>query len=253
LSIIYAQQQTDTLNIFFDIDKSAVDSNNLKPLKELISNPNIISISIYGYADFLGSAAYNQQLSEKRSENVREYLINKGINERNIILFEGKGIYPNSAEKSRQNFSDRGIKAHRTVQVVYTVKSIQKKLTTENLIAGNLIVLENILFYPASEEFCPEAYPDLEELFDTMQKYPTLKIEIQGHICCLIGDDYSNGGKPLSVSRAKAVYDYLIKEGIAPARMTYKGFGSYRRKYPFERNKYEEDMNKRVEILILEK
>ena len=83
---VYAQQQTDTINIFFDIDSSVVDNKNVRPLIKLIVNPNIASVSIYGYADFLGNAAYNQYLSEKRSENVRNYLISKGIKKENIDL-----------------------------------------------------------------------------------------------------------------------------------------------------------------------
>ena len=90
-----------------------------------------------------------------------------------------------------------------------------------------------------------------------MQKYPTLKIEIQGHICCQKEDirkEYNvEGGILLSINRAKAVYNYLVKNGIAPARMTYEGYGGFHKRYPLEQNRYEREMNRRVEILILEK
>ena len=255
--IVYAQLQTDTLNIFFDIDKSVVDDDNAKPLNKLISDPNVISISIYGYTDFLGSATYNQQLSEKRSKNVRHYLILKGINEKNIILSKGKGVHPNSVKENRQNLSDKGIQDHRTVKIVYGTKSqyitAKEALSEKNLVVGNNIVLGNVLFYGASDELRPESYPVLEELFETMQKYSTLKIEIQGHICCYTGyDDDVFDGKPLSVSRAEVVRNYLIEKGIESERMTYHGYAASRKRYP-ERNRYEADLNKRVEILILEK
>jgi len=260
--LVKAQQQTETLNIFFDINKSAVDNNNAKSLDKLISDKNVSSITIYGYTDFLGSVEYNQQLSEKRSSNVRNYLISKGINIEKITQSKGEGIHPGSEEQSRQDFSDRGIQAHRMVKVAYTVayssddsKSSDEsvKLSDENVVAGNKIVLENIIFYVNSDKFIPQSYPTLRELLETMQKFPTLKIEIQGHICCSPVDTDEYTGKPLSISRAEAVYNYLVRNGIDSNRMTYSGFGSTRRRFPLERNTYEEDMNRRVEILVLER
>ena len=56
----------------------------------------------------------------------------------------------------------------------------------------------------------------------------------------------------MSVCRAEVVRNYLIEEGIEPARMTYNSYAASRKRYS-ERNKYEADLNKRVEILILEK
>ena len=256
--IASAQLQTDTLSLFFDINESLVDENNAKKLDEFITNQNVIYINIYGYTDFLGNAEYNQQLSEKRSENIRNHLISKGIDKTKIILSKGKGIYPNSAEENRQNLSDKGIKDHRTVKIIYTKPqyiSTKEALSEKNLVVGNNIVLGNILFFGASSELRPESYPVLEELFETMQKYPTLKIEVQGHICCYTGYHDSSDiltEKPLSISRAEVVRNNLIEKGIDPARMTCRGYAASRKRYP-ERNKYAADLNKRVEILILEK
>jgi len=253
LGIVCAQQQTDTLVIFFDIDKSIIDDNNAKLLDKLIADKNVISISsIYGYTDFLGSLSYNQQLSEKRSVSVRDYLIQKGIDEKNIVFSKGEGIHPNSTEKNRQDFSDKGIKNHRIVKVVYTTKSrsvsAKEKLSEENLVVGNTIVLENILFHQAFDTFLPESYPALETLLAMMLKHLTMQIEIQGHICCTNVETQS-----LSTDRAKAVFNFLVRNGVQSFRMTYKGFGATQKRFPLEQNEEEKAMNRRVEILILEK
>ena len=50
----------------------------------------------------------------------------------------------------------------------------------------------------------------MNELLSVMQKNKKLKIEIQGHICCA-PEDFGD----LSTARARAVYDYLIKNGIS--------------------------------------
>ena len=252
LIITALQAKTDTLVVFFDIGESFVDNNNTKQLDKLIADKNVISISIYGYTDFLGNVAYNQQLSEKRSANVRDYLIQKGIDEKNIVLSKGEGIFPNSNKENRQDFSDKGIKNHRIAKIVYTTQSqnisAKEKLTEENLVAGNTIVLENILFHQAFDTFLPESYPVLETLLAMMQKYLTMQIEIQGHICCTNIETQS-----LSTDRAKAVFDYLVKNGIKSFRMTYKGFGATQKRFPLEQNEDEKAMNRRVEILIIEK
>ena len=280
-------EQTDTLVVFFEINKASIDFNNIKPLEELIANKNIISVSIYGYTDFTGSVAYNQQLSENRSANVYNYLIERGFPKENIVISKGKGVYPDSSKENRQDFSDKGIKAHRIVKIIYTAKTDEifiveneeereeeetdslleedyvadnlpednfmlNNLSEENLVADNLILLENVVFYGGTNRLLPESYPALEKLLSIMKNHNTLKIEIQGHICCSnLGFDHEN--EPLSLSRAKAVYDYLSYNGIMQNRMTYKGFGSSRKLFPLERNSYEMSMNRRVEILILER
>jgi len=273
-SFANAQQQTDTLTIFFDIDKSVVDVNHATQLDELIANQNVISISIYGYADFLGSVSYNQQLSEKRSTNVFNYLIERGFNRENFVISKGKGVYPNSSEKIRQDFSDKGIKAHRIVQVIYTSKSQEitieedvfvenaseenqseeniglNILSEEDFVVNNLIVLETLYFYGGTNIFRGyRSFRVLEELLKIMQTRSTLKIEIHGHICCR---DHDLAHYPVSLKRAEAVYEYLVNNGIDPARMTYRGFGGTRKRYPLEENEYEQSMNMRVEVLIME-
>ena len=68
----------------FDFDKAALrpdareklDSEVIAKLKDLKSIRYII---VNGHADRLGSPQYNQQLSEKRAEAVRAYLVSKGV------------------------------------------------------------------------------------------------------------------------------------------------------------------------------
>lgn len=45
----------------------------------LTADPSITDVDITGYADRLGSSKYNQSLSERRANAVRDYLIAKGI------------------------------------------------------------------------------------------------------------------------------------------------------------------------------
>jgi len=95
-------------NIFFDFDKATLRPESTTELENLIKlmndNPNI-KIEISGHTDNIGSAAYNQKLSESRAKAVVDYLIEHGI-ERYRLSYMGYGfekpIAPNDTEEGRQ-------------------------------------------------------------------------------------------------------------------------------------------------------
>jgi len=96
----------------------------------------------------------------------------------------------------------------------------------------------------------PKSEPTLLELLCVMEENPKLKIEIQGHICCQKVFDVND----VSLSRARAIYTYLLRNKIDRKRMTFKGYGTSRPVHPIpEKSAQEEDENRRVEIMILEK
>ncbi len=56
----------------------------------LAADPSITDVDINGYADRLGSSKYNQKLSERRANAVRDYLIAKGISGERLKAY-GRG------------------------------------------------------------------------------------------------------------------------------------------------------------------
>ncbi len=58
-------------------------------LKVLITHPNLI-IEVIGHTDNAGSPSYNLDLSIKRAQNVTKYLIQKGVQEKQLS-YSGKG------------------------------------------------------------------------------------------------------------------------------------------------------------------
>jgi outer membrane protein OmpA-like peptidoglycan-associated protein len=63
-----------------------------------------VTIEIRGYTDNTGSAAINQQLSRKRAQAVKQYLINKGIESNRMIAFgygKDSPIAPNNTREGR--------------------------------------------------------------------------------------------------------------------------------------------------------
>ena len=64
--------------------RSVLDREVIGRLKELST---IRYINVNGHADRLGSVQYNQQLSEKRADAVRAYLVSKGVDAGRVETF----------------------------------------------------------------------------------------------------------------------------------------------------------------------
>ena len=62
----------------------------LDDLVSKMSGLNLEVIIAVGHTDSVGSDAYNQRLSIRRSEAVKSYLVSKGV-EKNRVYTEGKG------------------------------------------------------------------------------------------------------------------------------------------------------------------
>jgi len=122
-------------------------------------------------------------------------------------------------------------------------------------IIGKTIVLPNVLFYGDMHRPMPVSSPTLQDLFAIMKEHPALRVEIQGHVCCMPetmdGLDIETHKNDLSVRRAEYVYAYLARRGIDTSRMSYKGFGASRKIYPQESDEGQMMRNRRVEIKAL--
>ena len=81
-------------NIFFDFNKSTLRDESvaeLNRLYKLLDELPTLKIEISGHTDNIGSASYNQKLSENRAKAVVNYLTGKGISKERL-LFEGYGF-----------------------------------------------------------------------------------------------------------------------------------------------------------------
>ncbi len=78
---------------FFDFDKATLKPEGKAKLDDLAEKVKGITLEVIiavGHTDSVGSDAYNQKLSEKRAQAVKDYLTGKGI-EASRVYVEGKG------------------------------------------------------------------------------------------------------------------------------------------------------------------
>jgi len=106
------------LLVFFDFNKSSLQQASYPELNRaarfLRANPSM-EVEIAGYTDNVGSDAYNLDLSQRRANSVREYLIAKGVEE-NRITAKGYG----KASPIATNDTDDGRAQNRRVEFVVT-------------------------------------------------------------------------------------------------------------------------------------
>lgn len=91
--VTVATKVTYAADAFFDFDKSVLKPEGKAKLDDLVSKIKGINLEVIiavGHTDSVGSDAYNQKLSIRRSESVKAYLVSKGI-ENNRVYTEGKG------------------------------------------------------------------------------------------------------------------------------------------------------------------
>jgi outer membrane protein OmpA-like peptidoglycan-associated protein len=114
---------------------------------------------------------------------------------------------------------------------------------------GVVISLENIQFLPDSSELVPSEQEKLDRIAEILSHYGDRDILVGGHTA-LAGTP--EGRMQLSVERARAVADYLIKKGSrSPERVVVKGYGA--EKSVADNNTEEgRKKNRRVEITLLE-
>ncbi len=128
-----------------------------------------------------------------------------------------------------------------------TGKPFLIEVSLQEIEAGKKSVLRNIFFDTNQFVLKPESKSELEKLIIFLNVNPKVYIEISG-FTDNVGDAKSN--QSLSENRAKAVYDYLVANKIAAARLTYKGYGAMQ---PVAPNTTDEgrSRNRRTEFKIV--
>lgn len=251
----------DTISFYFDTGKHELNKTESQRLSNWIKvNTTSKILAIYGYTDEVGSKESNDTLSQRRVVFIYDKV--KG----NVTIREDfKTI------SFGENFKrDKNQSKNRRATIFYLQ---EKDLDKENEVlgleekeieipedlplhekvklakVGTKIKLKNINFFQNTFQTTPESQAALYDLLFVMQNNPNLKIQIQGHICCVDIDR-----RNLSLDRAKQVRRFLQWKGIPMGRVSVTGFGTTRPIYPIpEDNEEQAAANRRVEIEILSK
>lgn len=94
--------------------------------------------------------------------------------------------------------------------------------STRTYTVGDVIELEHIYYDFDKANIRSDASIDLDKLADVLRQYPGMSIELSSHTDSRATDVYNQA---LSQRRAQAAVNYLVARGIAPQRLTARGYG----------------------------
>ncbi len=253
--------------VYFETDKYIVPETEKNRLLLFIQNleiEKVTKISIYGFCDDRGSDNYNLVLSQNRADAIKSVFSLGGIKEELISNVDGKGEVLLKIVAAEDLNIIRGLNRKVEINVDYKntkkeetpiVKKEEQKddrkkpITLEStLLVGDKIVLDKILFRTGYSYVLKESIPVLEKISRILREKNNVYFTIQGHVCCTANGrdaiDRGTGRRNLSLARARYIYEYLMKSGVARKRMKYVGL---KHKYPLGGDP---KFDRRVEIEI---
>ena len=277
----FAQEK---FTVYFESNKFELNIKENTKLSTWISeNTNNKIVAIHGFTDEDGNNGFNDTLAQKRVN----YIFNAVKNQIKIREDFKTRSFGESFDQSKNKAENRRVAIYyilekdlpREDEILGIKKEIIKgdpkpeivypeKLVFENpngtksefkldrdfmkkvgeSKSGEKLKIENLNFVINTFAVVNESRGKMYELLLVLQKNPNLKIQIQGHLCCMPIDRAD-----LSTQRAKAIYTFLVHNEIQKERLSYKGFGSTQPIYPLpEKDEQERAANRRVEILIVE-
>jgi outer membrane protein OmpA-like peptidoglycan-associated protein len=286
-TVAQAQVIRDSFSIYFDFGKADIKPNDKKTLDSFAKKiPDGEVFYLTGYADKPGGDSLNLIISAKRAANVNNYLIGKHIAPSRIVGSAGVGAVQNGVPGSNAAYRRVTIVMDkpRSAMTKYSQMKVDETIELRNLYFGtgshslrnaggshwkvskdlSSTKLDNIVYDSDEAGNTIEDIPELDTVAMYLLAYPKVKISIEGHVCCYedsyekvhgIPDLYDKEAKDykLSENRAKAVVDYLVKKGVDPTRLSYKGYAFTRpKRYP-ENMPADMEQNRRVEMRIIGK
>jgi outer membrane protein OmpA-like peptidoglycan-associated protein len=284
LVISFSAKGQEQFSIYFESNKFDLTPKEKSNLENWVNvNSKVKIVGIYGFCDEDGSTGYNDTLAKNRINSIYNLIKNK-VKIRDDFKTRSFGELHNLTKIKAQNrkvtlyFLEEkdlvreneilGIKetvviTEPKLEIVYPEKlsfenpdgsKSEFKLNREFMkkiqeaTVGEKLKIENLNFKINTYIVVPESKGKMYELLLVLQNNPKLKIEIQGHLCCMPIDRLD-----LSTQRAKAINNFLVANGIDEKRLTFKGLGSTQPIFPLpEKDETQRSANRRVEILIVE-
>jgi outer membrane protein OmpA-like peptidoglycan-associated protein len=269
----------DTVAVYFGPNETVIDNHIASRIDSLINAGALKSgrqIALLGYADYVGNDTFDDTMSATRARAVRDFLIIRNVPAENIVETKGMGRLETGSTSAGGRKVLIVMDKRRPPDTLHRATTHRSVAQLSDLQVNQTLAL-NLFFYPGSHHMKETSYPDLEKLYGELRDHPSIKIQIEGHVCCVprIGNSAEDGEDletdsdldsladsanwnrsmlhGMSFNRAKVVYEYLVSKGVDPARMTYIGLGNGDPLVYPEYTEEDKIRNRRVEIRVLEK
>jgi len=133
------------------------------------------------------------------------------------IWAEKYGFKPSQTQLSTEN-----VRGSRSFSISMRLVPINDEVMRKPLAEGTIIVMENIYYDFNKAAIRTTDARDLEALTRLMLKYPTMEVELGAHTDSRGTSEYN---MQLSIRRAEAAKEFLVRKGVAANRIRTTGFG----------------------------
>ncbi|HSI74735.1 MAG TPA: OmpA family protein [Lunatimonas sp.] len=222
--------------VYYNLDESAIRDDAegiLAKVAELLKSYSFIDISIRSHTDARASNAYNEALSERRANAVRDYLGQFGVarsrvrsewfGEEQLVNDCGDGVPCPEPEHQLNRRSELILLAFPEKDRAYDMPPELEGIDLCDI--SNIQVpveMPTVYFGFDRADLKPEDKQALQRVALMLENMLTQRLAIKGHTDNRGGDNYN---QKLSEKRALVVKEYLEGRGIASDRIVYEFFG----------------------------
>ncbi|MET3025869.1 OmpA family protein [Flavobacterium sp. UW10123] len=161
-------------------------------------------------------------------------LYDAGMELKNSTVADGSGLYSFAVECGKTYYVRAEKTDYTTKEVSIAIDKVSGKTSLPIALEkstckvtvgddlGKCFGIKMIYFDLDKSNIRTEAALDLEKILAVLNDYPTMKLDIRSHTDSRASHQYNEA---LSDRRAKSTIQWLVKNGIAPNRLTGKGYG----------------------------
>lgn len=183
--------------------------NTLDKLYQRLNERKKLSVKIAGHVSSAVDEKKQLKVSSLRANRVKDYLTNKGIDAERVLAL-GMGVkdpaLPENPEAAENN----------RIEVSF-------KKAKKSSIYGKAYFFENVKFSSMGDTLFASSYPALERFSKQLEQNSKMEIKVTGHASTSGTDEYD---MRLSLNRALTVKNYLVGNGINPARIVCEATGN---------------------------
>jgi len=241
---VATQQYCTFLDLTFEIDRDKIEREDKEKLGVIgtfmVKYPASTAV-IEGHSDNVGAAEHNMKLSQRRAENVVNFLVEDFHIERSRLSAVGYG----DARPLGDNATEEGKRQNRRINAVVACVTDVEGITVAPARVTMVLEME---FDANKADVRPEYHTELARVGKFLKANPLVTATVEGHTGNLQATSAS--ATEISQRRAQNVVDYLVMNcGIERSRLSAEGYGRTRR-FAYNDSKEGQQENRRINIVI---
>lgn len=245
-----SQNKTNSFYLYFEFGKDVLTTESKAELTTFLKMAKTygMEVNIITFCDTIGSIEYNQALSDMRLAVMDKIFTAQNIT---IIKKESRGenlegyIIKNKKHSMQRTALITYMKKIYVPEIVVNdgkTDRFEEVLNTKDRSKIKPILLD-IQFEGGTAIVLSKSLPEIDALYTFLEANKNVKALIRGHVCC-------ENDPVISTQRANEIYQRLIRKGIDPNRLDFKGYSNTMPVVFPEITEEDRQKNRRVDVVF---